>query len=203
MKKTILLIIACTFAFVSAFAQNSEVEALNQLTKAELFKTDNSLVKEAEIYKATEGRVKMYAKLFTELKTGEQFAALEFLPSTGMKILSGGTAQPLGYLDMDKVDDLILALEKMLEESNAADKKDKFTINYTAPGGIDALFTTDYPGQSTPVVIFRKKWHSVNEYGTPTCYYSDGLTVVSVKFLPKLIAEIKEAQMIINQALGK
>ena len=203
MKKTILLIVACTFAFISAFAQNSEVETINQLTKAEMFKTENSLIKEAEIYKATEGSMKMYAKLFTDLKTGEQLAALEFHPSTGLKILTGGIVQPLGYLDMDKVDDLILALEKMLEEHNNAGKKDNFTISYTAPGGIDAYFATDFPGQPTSVVIFRKKWYSINEYGTRTCNYSDGLIMVSVKFLPKLIAEIKEAQIIANQALGK
>lgn len=204
MKKTILLIVACAFAFVSAFAQNSEVEALNQLTKAEQFKTDNSLVKEAVIYEfSSAAAVKVYAKLFTDLKNGEQITALEFHPSGLVKALSGGAALPLGYLDMDKVDDFILALEKMLEEHNNADKKDKFTVSYTAPGGIDAYYTTDFPGQPAPIVLFRKKWFTTNEYGVQTSIYSSAVAILPIKSLTNFISSLKEAQTIANQSLGK
>ena len=203
MKKTFLLIVACIFTF-SAYSQNSEVETVNQLTKAEQFKANNSFIKEAEIYKFSEAAlIKVFAKLFTDLESGEQIVALEFHPSNLVKALSGGLAQPLGYLDMDQVDDLLLALEKMLEEHNNAAKKDKFTISYTALGGIDAYYVTDFPGQPAPIVLFRKKWYSTNEYGIQVCNYSDASAMLPIKSLASFISSIKEAQTIAKQSLGQ
>ena len=203
MKKTFLLIVACTFAFVSANAQTSAVEAASQLTKAEQFKANNSFIKETEIYKFSETGVKVFAKLFTDLKSGEQLAALEFHPSTLVKALSGGLAQPLGYLDMDQVDDLLLALETITKEAANSDKKEKFTISYTAPGGIDVFYVTDFPGQPAPIVIFRKKWFAIDDYGVQTSVYSEGMSILPIKSLTGFISSLKEAQTIANQSLGK
>lgn len=203
MKKAFLLMVACTFAFVSAYAQISEVEASSQLTKAEQFKANNSFVKETEIYKFSETGIKVFAKLFTDLKSGEQLAALEFHPSTFVKAVSGGLAQPLGYLDMDQVDDLLLALETISKEAASSDKKEKFTISYTAPGGIDAFYITDFPGQPAPIVIFRKKWFAIDDYGVQTSVYSEGMSILPIKSLTSFIASLKEAQTIANQSLGK
>ncbi len=203
MKKVFLLIVACTFAFVSANAQTSAVEAASQLTKAEQFKANNSFIKETEIYKFSETGVKVFAKLFTDLKSGEQLAALEFHPSTLVKALSGGLAQPLGYLDMDQVDDLLLALETITKEASNSDKKEKFTISYTAPGGIDVFYVTDFPGQPAPIVIFRKKWFAIDDYGVQTSVYSEGMSILPIKSLTGFISSLKEAQTIANQSLGK
>lgn len=203
MKKAFLLMVACTFAFVSAYAQTSAVEAASQLTKAEQFKANNSFIKETEIYKFSETGVKVFAKLFTDLKSGEQLAALEFHPSTLVKALSGGLAQPLGYLDMDQVDDLLLALETISKEASNSDKKDKFTITYTAPGGIDVFYVTDFPGQPAPIVIFRKKWFAIDDYGVQTSVYSEGMSMLPIKSLTSFISSLKEAQTIANQSLGK
>jgi hypothetical protein len=196
MKKAFLLIVACTFAFVGAYAQNSEVETVNQLTKAEQFKANNSFVKEATIYEDKNSGMKLYAKLFTDLNSGEQLAALEFWPTIGSKLLTGGVVTPLGYLDMDQIDDLLLALEMILKESSNTDKKESYSITYTAPGGIDVFYTNALAGSafSTPgVVVFRKKWHHLNEYGVQTISYSEGTTNCGIKNLPKLIAAIREA----------
>ena len=100
MKRTFILFALCIFAFVSANAQNSEVEATLQLSKAEKFKTRSSIIKELEIYKHEGNGLKVYTKLFTDLRSGEQVVALEFWPSAGMKLLPGElVAVPLGYLD--------------------------------------------------------------------------------------------------------
>lgn len=203
MKKAFLLIVACAFAFVSASAQNSAVEAASQLTKVEQFKANNSFVKEAEIYKFSETGIRVFAKLFTDLKSGEQLAALEFHPSALVKAVSNGLAQPLGYLDMDQVDDLLFALETISKESSSSDKKDKFTITYTAPGGIDVFYVTDFPAQPTPVVIFRKKWFAIDDYGVQTSNYSEGMSVLPIKLLTSFMSSLKEAQTIANQSLGK
>lgn len=203
MKKAFLLIVACTFAFVSAYAQTSAVEAVSQLTKAEQFKAKNNFIKETEIYKFSEPGIKVFAKLFTDLKSGEQLAALEFHPSALVKALSGGLAQPLGYLDMDQVDDLLLALETISKEAANSDKKDKFTISYTAPGGIDVFYVTDFPGQPAPIVIFRKKWFALDDYGVQTSVYSEGMSILPIKSLTSFISSVKEAQTIAKQSLGK
>lgn len=203
MKKAFLLIVVCTIASISAYAQTSAVEAASQLTKAEQFKANNSFIKETEIYKFSETGIKVFAKLFTDLKSGEQLAALEFHPSTLVKALSSGLAQPLGYLDMDQVDDLLFALETISKESSSSDKKDKFTITYTAPGGIDVFYVTDFPGQPAPIVIFRKKWFAIDDYGVQTSNYSEGMSILPIKSLTSFISSLKEAQTIANQSLGK
>lgn len=205
MKKAFLLMVACTFAFVSAYAQTSEVEASSQLTKAEQFKANNTFVKETTIYEDKQSGMKLYAKLFTDLNSGEQLAALEIWPTVGKSLMTG-TLTPLGYLDMDQIDDLLLALETILTESENVDQKQISTITYTAPGGIDVFYTNALAGSafSTPgVVVFRKKWHHLNEYGVQTISYSEGTTNCGIKNLPKLIAAIKEAQGIANQSLVK
>ncbi len=203
MKKAFLLIVVCTIASISAYAQTSAVEAASQLTKVEQFKANNSFIKETEIYKFSETGIKVFAKLFTDLKSGEQLAALEFHPSTLVKALSSGLAQPLGYLDMDQVDDLLFALETISKESSSSDKKDKFTITYTAPGGIDVFYVTDFPGQPAPIVIFRKKWFAIDDYGVQTSNYSEGMSILPIKSLTSFISSLKEAQTIANQSLGK
>jgi hypothetical protein len=134
---------------------------------------------------------------------------LEFWPTLGQKLLTGGLMNatggvtspvlaPLGYLDMDQVDDLLLALETISTEYNNADKKDKFSITYTAPGGIDVFFVKEFS-----TVTFRKKWHKTDEYGKQTVVYSEATSSLIVTNLPKLIASIKEAQVIAKQALEK
>lgn len=204
MKKVFLTIVACAFSFVGAYAQNSDVERANQLTKAEQFKANNSFVKESTIYTDKNSGLKLFAKLFTNLKSGEQLAALEFWPTVGNLLLAGGVPGPLGYLDMDQVDDLLLALETILAESNKTDKKENYTITYSAPGGIDVLYYNNYMATgSVGLVVFRKKWFKLDEYGVQTSVYSEASTNCPVKVLPKLIDSIKEAQTIANQALEK
>ena len=184
MKKTILLIVACAFAFATVQAQSSEVETTTQLTKAEQFKLNCSFIKEAEIYKYEGFGSQVLVKLFTDLKSNEQLVALEFC-----KVLASDISLSLGYLDMDQVDDLLFALENILKGSSNATKKDKFIISYTAPSGIDV----DYNHNSDDIVTLRRKG---------TYDYKFAVTL-GVAGLPKLISSIKEAQVIANQALAK
>ena len=194
MKKAFLLMVACAFAFVSAQAQSSEVEAFTQSTKAQQFKDKNSFIKETKIYKYATSPTVLYphclsmsANIFTDLKSGEQVAALEFgCTITGF----------IGYLDMDQVDDLVLALETISNEFNNSDKKDNYTISYTAPGGID-VFSTHKD------VIFRKKWIVTNEFGIQTDQYGTSLAIIPAKTIEKVISSIKEAQTIAKQSLGQ
>ena len=210
MKKVILFIVACAFTCTGVQAQSSEVEVASQTTKAEQFKERSSLIKEAEIFKHTESGVKMYAKLFTDLNSGDQLAALEFYATAtlGEKLLAasvgvGMSDGALGYLDMDHIDDLLLVLEKILDESNRASKKDKYTISYTTPGGLDVFYATEFQNELTPVVLLRKKWFAVDDYGAQTANYSSIYSKTPIKKLPELIAAIKEAQAIANQSLKK
>lgn len=204
MKKSILLIVACVFAFVTVQAQSSEVETASQLTKAEQFKNKSTFIKEDVIYKYQGQGTKLFAKLFTDLKTGEQLAALEFYPSAGQQLMNsmvGTVSKPLGYLDMDAIDDLLLALGTMVEISKTSNKQDEFSITYIAPGGID-LFFNKYDNGSE-ILTLRKKWYSIDDYGVQTVNYSEGWISIAGSAIPKLISSIKEAQAIANQALAK
>jgi hypothetical protein len=202
MKKSFLLIVLCVFVCLGAYAQKSDVEVASQLTKVEQFKTKNSFIKETEIYKV-KGDVKVYCKLFTDLKTDEKIAALEFVPSTAKLLLGTATTATLGYLDMDEVDDFVLALETIVNEFEKRDKKEQWTISYSAPGGIDVIAGPALPLLPANFVLFRKKWFKIDEYGQQTCVYSEGNVSTSINKLPEIIAGIKEAQQIANQALSK
>lgn len=202
MKKVFLTIVACAFAFVCAQAQNSAVEAATQLTKTEQFKTNCSFLKESLISSFEESGVKIMTILYTNLKTGEQLAGLEFLASNKAKELTG-TAEHLGYLDMDQVDDFVLALETILKEAEKTSKQDNCSIAYTAPGGIDAYFYSISGSLGTGVqyVAFRKKWLTTNEFGVQKYTYTQNPPFMSVTKLSKLIASIKEAQVLANKAI--
>lgn len=194
MKKTFLLIVACVFAFATVQAQSSEVEATTQLTKAEQFKAKNSFIKEETLYHRNLG-LTVYAQLFTDLKSGEQLITFMFYGITG----------PLGYLDFEEVDNLLLALETILNESNNSSKKDNYSISYTAPGGIDVYFTTEgLVGLSSRYGLrFSKKWYIIDDYGMRTSKYSQEVAILPITALPNVIAAIKEAKAIANQALAK
>lgn len=194
MKKTFLLIVACVFAFATVQAQSSEVEATTQLTKAEQFKAKNSFIKEETLYHRNLG-LTVYAQLFTDLKSGEQLITFMFYGITG----------PLGYLDFEEVDNLLLALETILNESNNSSKKDNYSISYTAPGGIDVYFTTEgLVGLSSKYGLrFSKKWYIIDDYGMRTSKYSQEVAILPITALPNVIAAIKEAKAIANQALAK
>lgn len=205
MKKFILLIVACVFAFATVQAQSSKVEATTQLTKAEKFKAENSFIREDIIYKYKGQGVELYAVLFTDLKSNEQITALEFQATAGQQMNNyysglGVTSKTLGYVDLEEIDNLLLALETISNESNNADKKDDFSITYTAPGGIDVYF---WKNGSSSLCYLRKKWYYLDDYGIQTSKYSEGNITIVPTVLPKLISSIKEAQIIASQALAK
>ena len=204
MKKTFLLIVACVFAFVTVHAQSSEVEKTAQLTKAEQFKLKSSFIKEELIYKYQGQGVRLFAKLFIDMKTGEQLTALEFYPSAGQQLMNAmftnTVSEPLGYLDMDAIDDLLLALETIVEIDKTSNKEDEFSLTYMTPNGIDVFFNR-YEGNAYGSCTFRKKWYSIDDYGIQTAKYSEGWINITVSALPKLISSIREAQIVCEKEL--
>lgn len=224
MKKSLILFVVCSLTFATVYAQKSEAEILFQTTKTEQFLKNGSFIKEEQIFSCDgggllTGGLEILVKVFTDLKTGEQIAALEFWPQTlkklaaALDVLSLGnegtktlieSREPLGYLDMEYVEDFVLALEKIQEEANNSSKKDIFSISYTAPGGIDIYFASGikegFLDPAKQQLLFRKKWYSTNEYGIKT-NYSTSSGVLEVNALKKLIPAIKEAQAIAKQTL--
>ena len=203
MKKTFLLIVACVFAFTTVHAQSSEVEATTKLTKAEQFKAKSDFIMEDLIYKYQGQGVRLFAKLFIDLKTGEQLTALEFYPSAGQQLVNsmvGTVSKPLGYLDMDAIDDLLLALETIVEIDKTSNKQNEFSLTYMTPNGIDVFFNR-YEGNAYGTCTFRKKWYSIDDYGVQTAKYSEGWINITVSALPKLISSIREAQIVCEKEL--
>ena len=86
MKKSFLLIVLCVSAFIGVYAQKSDVEIKSQLAKVEEFKLKCSFIKETEIYKVG-GDLRVFCKIFTDLKTGDKVGALEFHPSKFLKMV--------------------------------------------------------------------------------------------------------------------
>ena len=225
MKKTFLVMATLLLSYMGVNAQQSEVELANQETKTEQFLKECSFVREDQITSYVGKGLEVYGKIFTDLKSGAQIAAIEFYTqkqvAAGMALnaasaLSGGSgnvvsneemaAKPLGYLDMDNVDDLIMALEQILAMANNASKKDAYSISYTAPGGIDVYFSQGIKDpwgvKGDASVFFRKKWYGTNEYGTRTAQYTETKSI-KVENLAKIIPVVKETKMIAERELKK
>lgn len=205
MKKSFILIVACIFAFATVQAQSSEVEATSQRSKAEQFLENTSFIKEEQVFKHQGGGIKILAKIFTDLKTGEQIAALEFRPTLGSALLTsafGGVSGALGYLDMEHIDDLVLVLETILEEVNNSSKKDEYTITYSSPSGISVTYTEIQGGGLTAptFITFYRRSYYINEYGIRTQYIS-GTATSNVTDLAKLINDIRESQIVCEKKL--
>ena len=199
MKKVILLVVACVFAFVSVQAQSSEVEAVSQITQTEQFKTNCSFLKETLIGEFKEGGVRISTILYTDLKTGNELVGIEF--QSYATLLNGvGIPENLGYLDADQVNDFLLALETMLNEAQNTNRKEQCAISYTAPSGIDAHL---YSLNGAQFVGFRKKWITTNQFGVQQYTYTQNPPFMSINKLAKLISSIKEAQIITEQYLNK
>lgn len=195
MKKAFLLIVACTFAFVSANAQTSAVEAVSQTTKTEQFKTNCSFLKETVIGEFKEGGVRIVTMLYTDLKTGDELVGMEF--QSYATLLNGvGAPENLGYLDFEQIDDLIFALERILEESKSNDKKDLCAIHYTTASGIDVHY---YSIKGAQYIGFRKRWLTTNEFGVQGYAYTQNPPIMSIGKLKDLVSEIKESQTIGKQ----
>lgn len=226
MKKVFLAVALTTLLLCNTNAQNSEIEAAMQETKAEQFLKEHSFVREDQITSYVGKGVEIYAKIFTDLTSGKRIAALEFYTQnqvaagTAMNIAAslasdGKSAQvvseedmaakPLGYLDMDNVQDLITALENIVLTANNASKKDVFSISYTAPGGIDVYFSQgikDMWGiKGDASVIFRKKWYGINEFGVRSVQYTR-TKGIKIENIAKLIPIIKDAKMIAEKELN-
>lgn len=203
MKKSFILIVACIFAFATVQAQSSEVEATSQRSKAEQFLENTTFIKEELVFKHQGGGIRILAKIFTDLKTGEQIAALEFRPTLGSALLtSTGFSCALGYLDMEHIDDLVLVLETILEEVNNSSKKDEYTITYSSPNGISVTYTESQGGGLTAptFITFYRRSYYINEYGIRTQYIS-GTANSNVTDLAKLINDIRESQIICEKKL--
>ena len=199
MKKTFLLIVACTFAFVSAYAQSSEAEIVSQKTKSEQFKTSCSFLKESILCEFKEAGIKVCAMLYTDLKTKEQLTGIEFISTNAVKELTG-QAEHLGYLDMDQLDDFILALETILKEAETVTKKDICSICYTTPGGVEVYFySIEGATGAGSIVAFRKRWIAPNQYGVNEYHYTLNPPIMYTPKLAKLIETFKEAKNIAKQ----
>lgn len=195
MKKALLLLLVSFIAFTSTYAQNSEVETATQITKAEQFKKNNNFVKETIIYKANVEAIVMNALLLTNLTSGEKLTALDFSHLEE----DDEEHEFLGYLDMDEVDDMIVALETIYGEYYNATKKDRFFISYTTPSGIDVFYATITPENDKHKVCLRKKWFKLDDYGVQTCVYSESSSIISASKIPQLVSSMKEAKVIANQ----
>ena len=199
MKKTFLLIVACTFAFVSAYAQSSEAEIVSQKTKSEQFKTSCSFLKENVLCEFKEAGIKVCTMLYTDLKTKEQLTGIEFIATNVAKELTG-MSEHLGYLDMDQLDDFILALETILKEAETTTKHDNCSICYTTPGGIEVYFYSPEGAIGAgSLVAFRKRWIAPNQYGVNQYHYTQNPPIMYTPKLAKLIDSFKEAKNIAKQ----
>ena len=58
-------------------------------------------------------------------------------------------------------------------------------------------------GLSGNSIKFSKKWYVIDDYGILTSKYSQDSAILPIKALPNVIAAIKEAKAIANQALAK
>lgn len=203
MKKTILFVTGCLFCFGAANAQMSAVEIASQQTEAEKLLLNGSFVKVETISEYSDNGIEVDGKVLTDLTNNQKIGYLEFRTesevgkaifasiatsaATGTNVQFDGSAKPLGYLDLNHVNELVNVLQKIVDMSKQKATY-KYTVSYVVAGGINVVYDSD-----DEEAQFQKRWYSTNAFGVKESY-SVGTTAIEVKDLAKIITAIKEAQ---------
>lgn len=198
MKKLFLflsMLIVCGLAS----AQNTATESLEMTneTKAERFLRNSSLYREDTFIKLKEDGVTAYVKVATDLMTNQKIGYCYFETEADRAALlftggKEGEPESLGYLDMDEIDDMILALKKIIEDSKVKREVKYSQISYTTKSGIN--INCDLKEQR---VYYSKEWYYTNSYGV-TRSYTLSSPEASLKSLTRTVAMLEKAKKIIN-----
>lgn len=186
-------------------AQNSTAEVIENTkeTKAEKFLRESSLYREDTYIKLEEDGVTAYVKVATDLITNKKigYCYFETEADRATQFFTGGNdghPEPLGYLDMEQIDDMILAINKIIEESKIKKEVKNFQIKYTTKSGINIHYGRAINGGSS--VYYSKEWYYINQYGI-----SRNITLTSppasLQSLAKTVEMLEKAKKIINDNL--
>lgn len=172
-------------------AQNSAAEVIenSKETKAEKFLRESTLYREDRYIKLWESGINAEAKIATDLMTNKKIGYCYFETEE---------QEPLGYLDMDEIDDMILALNKMLEDTKIKKDVQEYTIKFSTISGINVEFKRTITGAQK--VFYSKEWYYINEYGVNTRVTLTSKPV-SIKSLAKTVEMLEKAKKVINDNL--
>ncbi len=195
MKKLFIILTTLMMCGV-ANAQNSEAEStFIKETKAEKFLRKATLYREDTHLTMYEDGITAYVKVATDLITNEKIGYCYFETEAEKWFAregEEGAAEPLGYLDLEQIDDMILALEKILENTKIKSKVRDYFISYRTESGINV----HYNGKKG--VYYSKKFYYINENGIERCYELES-PKAALKSLTKTIDMLEKAKTIINQ----
>lgn len=203
MKKLFLflsMLIVCGLASAQNTATESQ-ELTNKETKAEQFLKKSTLFREDTFIKMHVDGVTAYVKVATDLVTNQKIGYCYFETEADRSALfftggKEGEPESLGYLDVEEIDDMILAINKILEDSKVKKDVKYYRINYTTESGINIRYSTE-----DRKVYYSKEWYYTNSYGITRSYtlYSPS---ASLKSLSKTVAMLEKAKKIINDNLN-
>lgn len=202
MKKILFILITTLTVMLPVRAQNSAVESevLESQTKAEKFLKECSFYREDTFIEMEEEGLRAWAKVATNLVTNEKIGYCYFMTESKEALanftggLAGGSSQPLGYLDIDEIDDMINALRKIVDIASS-NSSNEYTVNYITKTGIDVRYDS-----KEKKVTYSKTWKYINQYGvesTSTISSPDA----SIKSIQKTISMLTKATIILNHNL--
>ena len=214
MKKVLFFVVAGLFTLTATYAQNSsaEIEQIYEETKAEKFLRECHFYRTDTYIEMEESGIRAWAKVATNLETNQKIGFCYFMTEskmagaiaasitasavTGKSVTFEGTpSRPLGYLDMDEIDDMITALNKIVELTKEHNPN-KYTVSYITKSGIDIFYDNE-----ENKVIYSKVWHYVNEYGVKGSYRISSPNA-TIKAVTKTITMLEKAKFIINHNLN-
>lgn len=204
MKSKLILLSALLFATLCVSAQNSSLE--ENLAKIKGDSTEmTKFVNECNFYSSEcffksngsdkycgglyiEGLV--YRDLLSDKKVG------------GLKIWTNSSQQiPLGTLDFDEMDDLVVALRKMVDEASSKHYgetgKNTYQIFYLTRGGTDVIGSLSF---NVFYVVLSKKWYYLNSNGVWEWEQVSSFNL-QLKDVSKLIQGIEKAKEILAKEL--
>ena len=214
MKKALFIIAAASLFIAStAYSQNSSAEMAQRIyeSKAERFIKDCHFYRIDTYVEMEEGGLRAWVKVATNLETNQKIGFCYFetenkmteaaLASSAATIVTNspinfdGSSKPLGYLDVDEIDDLAAALNKIIELTKEHNPN-KYSVSYISKSGIDIFYNNE-----DNKIVYSKVWHATNENGVN---YSYRITspVVSIKAVTKTLKMLEKAKIIINHNIN-
>lgn len=212
MKKYLMIIAASLFLMNNALAQNSTVEAIEYDTEAEKFINEVSFLRVDTYLEMEEDGIEAWARVATDLTSNKKIGYCYFMTESkqagaawaaiGSAIATKGAAsysydgssKPLGYLDMNQLDDMITALNSIVAITKTK-TPNKYTLTFNTVNGITITYNSEENN-----VVYSKKWYYINEYGVKTSFWVTSPSA-SMKAVTEAIKMLEKAKTIINQNL--
>lgn len=101
-----------------------------------------------------------------------------------------------GTLDEDELDDLILAMRKIVDEATSKHYGKSCRVYYETRSGLSIYYK-----HSAREIYFRKRWYYINQYGVRYSFLQESKNSIGLKKFAKIIEWLTKSKEVLQKEL--